>query len=219
MKKAFTLLELVFVIFVIGVLVAAIIPRIDDNGLKEAALQLLSHIRYTQHLALTDDKYENDNPNWHRGRWQLVFSNSRFSDNQPAYTIFSDHDFGRGYSGDPTRTEIAIDPANRSRLLTGGYGRNVLDINSDNFIGTKKLNLGKSYGITNIHLSGGCHYSRISFDYLGRPMTGDQSTMSGAYEARTPRLIQSDCKIRITKDAKYIDILIRPETGYASIEF
>ena len=219
MKKAFTLLELVFVIFVIGVLVATIIPRVDDNGLKEGALQLLSHIRYTQHLALSDDKYKNDDPNWHRGRWQIVFSNSKFSDYQPAYTIFSDHDFGQGYSGDPTKTEVATDPANTSRLLTGGYGTSALDITSSEFKGVKKLNLGKSYGITEVKLTGGCQYARISFDYLGRPMTGDQSTMNGAYKAGTQRLIQKDCKVKISKDDESIYIVIKPETGYASIEF
>ena len=49
MINAFTLIELVFVIVVVGVLAAAIIPRIQTNPVKEAAIQLLSHIRNTQH--------------------------------------------------------------------------------------------------------------------------------------------------------------------------
>ena len=61
-KKAFTLLEIVFVIVVIGILATVILQRRQDNSLREAALQLISDIRYTQHLALTDDKYNPKDP-------------------------------------------------------------------------------------------------------------------------------------------------------------
>ena len=64
MLNAFTLIELVFVIVVVGVLAAAIIPRIQTNPVKEAAIQLLSHIRYTQHLAMVDDKYNSNDSAW-----------------------------------------------------------------------------------------------------------------------------------------------------------
>ena len=62
MKKAFTMLELVFVIVVIGILAAAIIPSTRTNPAQEAAIQLLSDIRYTQHLAMIDDKYGQNTP-------------------------------------------------------------------------------------------------------------------------------------------------------------
>ncbi|MGD9717776.1 MAG: type II secretion system protein, partial [Sulfurimonadaceae bacterium] len=51
MKKAFTMLELVFVIVVIGILAAVIIPRMDRDNASEAAIELQSQIRYAQHLA------------------------------------------------------------------------------------------------------------------------------------------------------------------------
>ena len=56
-KKAFTMLELVFVIVVSGILAATFIPRFDRDNLQEAADQVISHIRYTQHLAMVDDKF------------------------------------------------------------------------------------------------------------------------------------------------------------------
>ena len=217
MKKAFTILELVFVIVVVGILATYIIPSIKTNPLQEAAIQLVSHIRYTQHLAMIDDKYDSNDPDWHKGRWQIVFSNNVKTNNQEAYTIFSDTPI---YSGDPTVTEIAKNPQNNNLLMSGGYTGTVkLDVNHNSFIGMKKLNIGMSYGIDDISLNGGCSNSRISFDYLGRPFTGDQSTMTGPYSAGTQRLITSVCNITISSEIDSITITIEPETGYAKINF
>jgi len=79
MKKAFTMLELVFVIIVIGILAAVIIPSTRTNPAQEAAIQLLSHIRYTQHLAMVDDKYDATNPTWFQERWQIIFAGNAYS--------------------------------------------------------------------------------------------------------------------------------------------
>lgn len=79
MKKAFTLLELVFVIVVIGILAAVIIPNTRTNPVREAAIQLVSHIRYTQHLAMVDDKFDATNNNWYKNRWQIVFAGNEYS--------------------------------------------------------------------------------------------------------------------------------------------
>jgi len=219
MKKAFTLLELVFVIVVIGILAALILPRTKTNPVQEAAVQVLSHIRYTQHLALIDDKYNANDSHWHMARWQIVFgNNNNFANNKPAYTIFSD---SGAYSGDPKKSEIAINPANHNQIMTGGYNNTAaLDYNNAGFKGMKELNLGEKYGITNVSFSGGCNIGlRISFDYLGRPFTGDQSTMTGPYSAATPRLIASDCNITLTDGSETAVIQISPETGYAKVFF
>ncbi|MEA3373238.1 MAG: type II secretion system protein [Campylobacterota bacterium] len=72
-KSAFTMLELVFVIVVIGILAAAIIPRMDRDTVYEASEQLLSHIKYTQHLAMTDNVYDDTDANWFQNRWLITF--------------------------------------------------------------------------------------------------------------------------------------------------
>ena len=76
MKKAFTLIEIVFVIVIIGILAVVIIPRTERDPLREAAIQIVSDIRYTQHLAMIDDKYDSTDSNWYRNRWQLLFGKS-----------------------------------------------------------------------------------------------------------------------------------------------
>ena len=219
MKKAFTLLELVFVIVVIGILAALILPRTKTNPVQEAAIQILSHIRYTQHLALVDDKYDSNDSHWYMARWQIVFgNNNKYANYKSAYTIFSD---SGAYSGDPKESEIALNPQNPNQIMTGGYNNTAaLNYNNAGFKGMKQLNLGEKYGITNVSFNGGCNIGlRISFDYLGRPFTGDQHTMTGPYSALTPRLITSDCNIILTDGTETATIQISPETGYAKIIF
>lgn len=78
MKKAFTMLELVFVLVVIGILAAVIIPRTRTNPVQESAINLLSMVRYTQHLALVDDKYDKSTT-WYKNRWQIRFNGNKYS--------------------------------------------------------------------------------------------------------------------------------------------
>jgi len=78
MKKAFTMLELIFVLIVIGILTAIIIPSTKRNPVDEAAIKLLSLIRYTQHLAMVDDKFNSNNA-WYKNRWQITFSGNQYS--------------------------------------------------------------------------------------------------------------------------------------------
>ena len=224
MRKAFTLLELVFVIVVIGILAALILPRTKTNPVQEAAIQVLSHIRYTQHLAMVDDKYNANDIHWYMARWQIVFgNNNQYANHKPAYTIFADslNTSTNTYSGDPKESEIALNPQNHNQIMTGGYNNTAaLNYNSAGFKGMKQLNLGENYGITNVSFSGGCNIGlRISFDYLGRPFTGDQHAMTGPYTAGTQRLITSDCNITLTDGTETAVIQISPETGYAKVIF
>ncbi|WP_457745807.1 pilus assembly FimT family protein [Sulfurimonas sp.] len=223
MKKAFTLLELVFVIVVIGILTAVMLPRLETNPLQEAATQLLSDIRYTQHLALIDDKFDANNSIWYRERWQLIFSNGAETDNQWAYSIFSDN-AGYAHAGNVDLEEVANSPLSKGRVLSGGYagGVNALDVNHADFKGIKKLNLGLSYSVDNVLFSASCNGTngnakRISFDHFGRPIQGDISGNAEAYEA--DNLIQTACVITLVHNDENISISIEPETGYSKINF
>jgi len=227
MKKAFTMVEFIFVIVVIGVLATIIIPKTKTNPLQEAAVQVLSHIRYTQHLAMIDDKYNTSNTEWFRERWQIFFSNTTNGSNDKwAYSIFSDK--AGGNTGNPDVSEIAINPLAKSKLLTGGYSGTVQydDIQGRN---TKELHIGEKYGIVDIDFIDGCSIAinkqRIFFDYLGRPFYGGAHLQTKAYnDESSVKLLKSKCHIELclstctsALSTDKITIELQAETGYSCI--
>ena len=218
MKKAFTMLELVFIIVVIGILAAAVIPSTRANPLQEAAVQVLSHIRYTQHLAMLDDKYNAADVNWYKKRWQILFSANGGSDAVMAYTIFADT--SGGSTGNPDEAEIAINTSNPSQRMTGGQTSTTsLDIDNAGFVGMNKLNLGRSYGITALAFSNTCSIggsTRLTFDHMGRPIQSNLSSNTQAYDNND--LIQANCNITMThNNGNTIVIRVEEETGYSCI--
>lgn len=152
MKKAFTMIELVFVIVVIGILAAAIIPNTRTNPVQEAAIDLVSKIRYVQHLGMVDDKFDASNSTWMANRWQIVFNGT-----------------GSEYS----ITHLNIDDGVVSTPTFAKNPMNKKDI--------KDISLTDKYNVT-VALTGSCNAQiNIAFDHLGRPMTGDISDDTTAY--------------------------------------
>ena len=224
MKKAFTMLELVFVIVVIGILAAAIIPSTRTNPLQEAAVQVLSHIRYTQHLAMMDDKYDASNVDstgtvkWYKERWQILFSSNGSSGGTMGYTIFSDN--AGDSTGNPDEAEIARNPSNPSQRMTGGQTSTVsLNIDNAGFVGMNKLNIGRSYGVTALTFSASCSTAgstRMTFDHMGRPIQSNLSSNTQSYDGND--LVQADCNILLTHSSgDSLTIRVQEETGYACI--
>jgi len=223
MKKSFTMIELVFVIVVIGILSTAIIPSTKTNSLQEAANQVLMHIRYTQHLAMVDDKYNLDDNRWFKQRWQMKFGTSQYTNQKIAYSIFSD---SGSYDKKPNLSELAIDPNDQNRYLSGGYSGILMTDDTQNRA-SKIMNIGKSYGVDNILFAGGCRSNTyyLYFDYLGRPF--NSMNKDKPYEKASSgwhKLLTSDCLISLCKgscsgsssDSEVI-INIDKETGYAHI--
>lgn len=236
MKKAFSLLELVVVIVVVGILAAAIIPRTESNRAHEAAMQVVNDIRYTQHLAMLDDKFNPADNEWFKKRWTILFNSDQYTCNKIAYTIFQD----LSGTGNPDLTstviEVARDPQNanieynKGQFLSGGFsGENDLDFrnlqecggsNPEKVRGNKKYNLGLTYGISSIKFSSSCSYyssQRISFDHVGRPIYGKLSSYTESYEKN--RIVRADCEIQLQDDiGETVTIVITPETGYTYIK-
>ncbi len=210
MKRGFTLIELVFVIVIIGVLSAILAPRFDRPSISEATHQLISHIRYTQHLAMMDNKFDPTQQFWYRERWHILFDNT----DSTIYTIASNRDG----ANDLNATDIAVNPSNQISVLTGDIDIAGVDISNV----TQDLNLRDEYGIESLRLTGSCrNINAISFDYLGRPISGNSSLDAVSYGATT--LLQARCVItlRTTTDPDTDDnsreIAIEPETGYVHI--
>ena len=193
-RSAFTMIELTLVIVVLGILAALALPRFERDIKQEAADNILSSIRYTQHLALIDNKHRFDRTDWQKALWQITFSQS---DGDWSYTIGTDIN----YDGSLTTTEAAIDPSNGQ--LIDGSATNP----SPNILLTKK------YGINAITFNN-CGTSDIAFDNLGRPHGG----VSAATNNYTTYL-NNNCQITFTSPAFDSDLVIEitRETGYAFI--
>mgnify|MGYP002640987218 FL=1 len=215
-QSAFTLLELVFVIVVTGILAAVIISNTRTNPVQEAAIQLVNHIRYTQHLAMMDDKFDVDDK-WYEERWQVRFTSDGIAETgyTAAYAVFSD--WMGMHSGDPNNLdELAKDPLT-GNAITGGVTNNVLYGDPGVF---SKANLGIYYGIKNITFSSSCQYHRsmrIAFDHFARPIKGNIGSPSVNSNIDSLKLITQRCEITLQGDTESVTIGIDPETGYTRI--
>lgn len=222
-KKAFTMIELIMVIVVVGILATAIIPRIDRNTLLEGTNQIVSHIRYTQHLAMMDNKYNPNDSNWFKKRWMIEFTANAHSINNNdcqgnclAYQIYSDTTVSGNLN---SSSEVAKDPNNPNRYLSAGWSGMS---NPDKAKRNPNLNIEKKYGINEVLFSGSCggRNQAIAFDEIGRPMkkvatTGNYKNIT--YEESMKRYITQDCIITLSDgSAKRAVITIRPETGYVT---
>ena len=226
-KRAFTMIELVFVIVVVGILAAIMIPKLNRNASREAANQILTHIRYTQHLAMQDDKYENfvsDNPvRWFRMRWGVAFNNTslqKCSIDEPGvvtwkYSVFFDKSLNGNINSE---NEVANDIYKSGKLLSGGWSSGIVT-EAICKKWNKELNLGKRFGITSVDFKDGCSgMQTIIFDEMGRPMRV-ASTTSGGAKRPYDRLLKKDCKITITdKRGNQTTITIEKESGFTSIK-
>jgi len=203
MKRfAFTMLELVFVIIVIGILAVLAMPNFNRHPLQEAAEQVAAHIRYTQHLAMVDDIFDPNDPAWFRGNWQIDFTSTS---NNVFYTVFSDKD----HLGSSDNNEIAKDPLMGDKLYV------------DTLNGTsKRTDLKGKFGITAITFSPACNTgNELAFDVMGRPyyyITATAPTVANIYQY----LLTQDCNITLTHPTEGSAIItVRPETGFVSVAY
>lgn len=67
------MIELVFVIVILGILVAVALPRMQSNCNSYTAMELESSLRYAQHLALVDDKFGTTL------KWRFDYNSTNFS--------------------------------------------------------------------------------------------------------------------------------------------
>lgn len=216
-RTAFTMLELVFVIIVIGILSVLAMPNFNTNPLQLAAEQVATHIRYTQHLAMVDDKFDPEDSRFHSiagynaandGEWYKEFWRTRFytdANGDKWYAVFSDKD-REGQIDINTHEEPAIDP------LTGKFlfGLEV----SSNPKNNEKMNLTDTFGITNISATCDTNNIDLFFDNLGRPYIHSvSSTPTPPYS----NLLTSDCNITLVHPDGTATITVHPETGYVSV--
>jgi len=209
-RPAFTMIELVLVIVVLGILAALAMPRLDRDLRQEAADSILSNIRYTQHLALMDDKQKFDKAKWQQRFWHLYFGTC---ESKAFYTIGSDDNMDSSSNARVDHTEAAIDPAN-GKLIWATDGSSCSGTQSPTDI-SPNIFIGKKYGVTTITPGGGCSNKYIGFDHLGRPYA---SAFPSSSKPNNAGRISSMCTFTFAlSDGGTFAISIQPETGYAQI--
>ena len=82
-RRAFTMLELVVVIVVIGILAMAALPRLEQDHIGSAVDDIMAAVRRTQLLAMQDSKVDPTtnpgSPTWHTGRWTIEIAGDRYT--------------------------------------------------------------------------------------------------------------------------------------------
>ncbi len=198
------MIEVIIAITLLSILALYAIPRLDRGYRQEAKDNLLSAIRYTQHLALTDNKTNPFDLIWQKRLWKIRFSTSNISNRAFFYTISSDINA----NGSISKNETALDPANGKYMYNNNADSTIHEDESQNIF------IGKKYGITDMTFTGGCISQHIAFDQIGRPHNSI-GTATNNYS----KYMTSDCTITIKFSKKKITpliITIEKETGYVS---
>jgi prepilin-type N-terminal cleavage/methylation domain-containing protein len=211
-KKAFTLIELVIVVVVIGILAAMTIPRMERDLRQEAVANIASAIRYAKHMALVDDVMGLGNADsWQRSFWR--FGIEGCSDNGLFFYIAADKD----RQGDIDADEVAVDPSNGLPMMGDNgapcaHGPN--NHASPNIFLTKLYGISDPDGVT-FDCGDNSNARYIGFDRLGRPHRG----FAGNGGSSTPdysTVMQQNCTITLRFDDSNVgevNITVERTTG------
>jgi prepilin-type N-terminal cleavage/methylation domain-containing protein len=211
-RSAFTMIELVFAIVVLGILAALAMPRLDRDLRQEAADNILSAIRYTQHMALLDDVTNPNDAEWQKAFWRFGFQGC--NDNGIFYYIGSDKDT----EGNIDAGEELVDPSNGLPMMGINGADCETDLSGQTNV-SSNIFITKKYSIdSNVTWSQGCTGASnyIGFDHLGRPHRGYTASLTPDYSS----VLTADCNLTLRFNQSGVEPLIftiEKETGYVSI--
>lgn len=177
MKSAFSLLELAFVIVILGVVLGvAKFYFVSDKNLALAAKQIQNDLAYTRNLALMQAAFRAFDTSvakdeWFKARWQVYFIRSKSATNdEQTYTIFldknGDGNANLGKNELNLDREIAVDILNAKKLMNSGQS-GVISENDER--ANARFNIEKKFGVKAVEFRGACAgATRVIFDEFGR---------------------------------------------------
>lgn len=224
MKKAFSLLELVLVVFIIGIIFGLVSFYKPKDRLLEGAIQILNDIIYTRNLAMLQGSFRIGELNiakreWYKNKWQLYFIKSfSATNNEQTYTIFLDKNGDGNANLGKTEInldrEIAVDILNPTKLMNSGQSGVISKFDKK---ASKRFNIEEQFGISSVEFKGACSGStRVVFDELGR-LYSPLKNAKNVYDKTLAKKNES-CIIRLrSKTNKQVCIVIDSLSGYAYI--
>ena len=239
MKKAFTLVELIFVVVVIGILAFSLWPKKQPIQALAAARQIVAHIRYTQHLALNDDKFATHTDgtssiarDWYKRLWRITFSNTEVvrgcRNGGWRYAVYQNIAGDLSDDGQPNgEMEAAMNPAEPGKKLSGCYPgahqntTSSMDLTKTYGILSKKENNKNEDGLKFDEFATDSRIKGIIFDELGRAYPSGEWTTpyDDKRKFKFTDGTSSYGRIKLSaKDGSTANILVFAETGYACVE-
>ncbi|MGX2983412.1 pilus assembly FimT family protein [Helicobacter sp. 23-1045] len=189
MRKAFTMVEIVFIIVILSILSVVAIWSMPRTELKQAAESMINNLKYTKSLAQLDDRFfatkdvsyfdkingiadKNEAAlkqieNYQCGMWQFQFHQSAGKQDATTtntYSIFADSagSGAKSFDGKPMDGDIiARDPMTKACM--SGYNENNLKECEDNF--SPEVRFGDTYGVeldTIVTAENACAYKKNS---------------------------------------------------------
>lgn len=201
-KASFLTIEILLIITLLSIISYSIFPKKTDANLKLAVDRLELYLNHTRFKAFIDDKYDLENPLWHKKRWTLKFLNCRKSVGGLYYVIYSD----KNMSGHPSFDDALTDPLTKRKVYSSNFCKES-DKNS------KFVLLTQTFGIKKVELS--CNdtssIGQLSFGSDGRVYTKLSSNENEFYEYE----LKNECFIKfIGKENKEKTLKIVGKTGF-----
>lgn len=202
MKKSFSLLELIIVIFILMLVTSFTRIEYKKNDLDIAANKIVLYLKQARYQSLLDNKEKEDENLWYKKRWTLKFFRCRKNIGGIYYSIYSD----TNQTGHPNLEESLSDPLTNKKI----YSSNKCEVTKNT---SKYVLLTKEYGIDSVNIS--CNNTsslgQISFGSNGKVY----SKLSNYEKQENEHEIKNRCKIKIISQRKnVVSIILEPKTGY-----
>lgn len=204
--KALTLIELVFVLFLLSLLSYFIIPKIKNKDLQSATSRLVLYLKQTRYQAMINDMYSLDDELWHKKRWSLKFFSCNKNVEGIYYIIYSD----TNKTGKIKKTHTLKDPLSKKHIYAFHTCKETKD-------SSKYVLLTKEFNIIDVKVS--CNSTKslgqISFGSDGKVYSKLSNTKGEHYKYE----IKKPCEIKLVhKNGDTQSIMIENNTGYVYIK-